>query len=178
MNPPKPNSAQGRCPATRSSARLFLVLASATYLGCVDSTGPPHPLIEETEFAAALDVELGQMTRIGGGVYVEDLTEGDGPELTFGQRVVITYDLHLPDGRHVLRRDAASFKMGCKAVVPGLETGVTGMRVGGTRRIVVPPRTGYGERAPWPLEVPPHSILVYGVEALASSRYERCQGAA
>ena len=115
------------------------------------------------------------MTRIDGGLYVEDLQLGDGRELTYDHRVVLAYDLHLPDGRLMLHQDSAIFVMGCNDVVPGLEAGARGMRVGGSRRIVVPPRLGAGERAPWPLELPPFSILVYEVEALRASGYP-CEG--
>lgn len=150
------------------AARVIPFLAAASSFACVDSTGPPHPLIEETEFAASLGVELEEMTRIGGGVYVQDLTVGTGPVLESGRGVRIAYDLFVPEGRHVLRSERSEFVMGCKEVVPGLETGIGGMRVGGTRRIVVPPRLGFGERPPWLVDVPPHSILVYVVAALAS----------
>ena len=50
----------------------------------------------------------------------------------------------------------------------GLEAGIVGMRVGGTRRIVVPARRGYGATPPTGVDVPPHSILVFVVDALAS----------
>lgn len=153
----------------RFGARMIAFLAASS-LACVDSTGPPHPLLEETEFAASLGIDLDQMTRIGGGVYVQDLTVGTGRALEPAHGVRIAYDLFVPEGRHVLRRERSEFVMGCKEVVPGLETGIRGMRVEGARRIVVPPRMGFGERPPWLVDVPPHSILVYVVEALASFR--------
>lgn len=173
MKPTDSHSTEGPRRATRA-ASLALVLPWTVLLACVDSTGPPHPLIEATEFAPSLNVDLETMTRIDGGLYVQDLELGNGRELVYEHRVVLAYDLHLPDGRLVLHQDSAIFVMGCNDVVPGLEAGVSGMRVGGRRRIVVPPRMGYGETAPWPLEIPSFSILVYEVEALASSGYP-CQ---
>lgn len=141
-----------------------VLLFSVVSFGCVDSTGPPHPLIVETEFAPALGVDLEEMDRIGGGVYVQDTLSGTGREVDVHDSVSFAYDLFLPDGRHVLRRDEAHFVTGCRQVVSGLETGIRGMRVGGTRLIVVPPRMGYGEEPPWLVEVPPYAILVYFVE--------------
>lgn len=175
MNPSDLHSAARRRTAARAAVPLALVLPWAVLYACVDSTGPPHPLIEATEFAPSLNVDLEAMTRIDGGLYVEDLQIGDGTELTYDHRVVLAYDLHLPDGRLMLHQDSAIFVMGCNNVVPGLEAGARGMRVGGSRRIVVPPRLGYGERAPWPLEIPPFSILVYEVEALGASG-DPCEG--
>ncbi|MEX0837276.1 MAG: FKBP-type peptidyl-prolyl cis-trans isomerase [Gemmatimonadota bacterium] len=175
MNPSNLRSAAGRRTVARATVPLALVLPWAVLQACVDSTGPPHPLIEATEFAPALDVDLEAMTRIDGGLYVEDLVVGEGREVGFYQEVVLAYDLHLPDGRLVIHQDSAKFIMGCYEVVSGLEAGVRGMRVGGARRIVVPPRLGYGERAPWPLEIPPFSILVYEAEVLRTSG-RRCPG--
>ena len=156
-----------------SVGRIPLALArlwpAALLLACVDSTGPPHARIEETEFAPSLGVDLKAMRKVGGGLYTQDLRLGDGRQIEYEQEVTLAYDLYLPDGRLVVHRDSARFVMGCNSVVEGLSAGVDGMRVGGIRRILVPPRMGYGERAPWPLEVPPFSILVYRVEALRSS---------
>lgn len=175
MNPSDLSAGVGRRTAARVTAPLVLVLPLAVLHACVDSTGPPHALIEATEFAPSLNVDLEAMTRIDGGLYVEDLQPGDGRELTYDHRVVLAYDLYLPDGRLVLHQDSAIFIMGCADVVAGLEGGARGMHVGGSRRIVVPPRLGYGESAPWPLEIPPFSILVYEVEALAAS-VDPCDG--
>lgn len=175
MNPSDLDSAAGRRTVARAVVPLALVLPWAGLQACVDATGPPYPLIEATDFAPSLNVDLEAMTRLDGGLYVEDLTLGDGTELTYDHQVVLAYDLHLPDGRLVLHQDSAIFVMGCNDVVAGLEAGARGMRVGGRRRIVVPPRLGYGERAPWPLEIPPFSILVYEVEAIGASGYP-CEG--
>lgn len=170
-----PGASAGRRRAARAAAAVALVLPWVVLHACVDSTGPPHALIEATEFAPSLNVDLGAMIRIDGGLYVQDVALGDGGELTYDHRVVLAYDLYLPDGRLALHRDSAVFVMGCNDVVPGLEAGARGMRVGGSRRIVVPPRLGYGEAAPWPLEVPPFSILVYEVEARAAI-FDPCEG--
>ena len=169
MKPSRSSSRAGRDLLGRIPVPLALVLPATLLLSCVDSTGPPHALIELTEFAPGLGVDLDAMRKVGGGLYVEDIRLGDGTELRFEQEVTLAYDLYLPDGTHVIRHDDARFVMGCNSVVPGLSAGVDGMRVGGIRRLVVPPRMGYGEEAPWPLEVPPFSILVYRVEALRSS---------
>ncbi|MEX2465404.1 MAG: FKBP-type peptidyl-prolyl cis-trans isomerase [Gemmatimonadota bacterium] len=175
MRPSVPCVARSPRFAKRVASFLAMALPAATLPGCVDSTGPPHPLLEETDFAPALGVDLDQMTRIGGGVYVQDLTVGTGPVLEVGHRVEIAYDLFVPEGRHVLRRESTRFVRGCRQVVPGLETGILDMRVDGTRRIVVPPRLGFGEQPPWLVDVPPYSILVYVVEALDSTPVPHCE---
>lgn len=70
----------------------------------------------------------------------------------------------MPDGRHVQRRERLAFVTGCSHIVVGLETGIQRLRVGGVRRVVVPPRVGYGTQPPWGVDVPPHSILVFVID--------------
>ncbi len=163
----------------RATDRVARLVATTLLCGipsaCVDSTGPPHPLIEETEFADELGIDLARMERRDGGLYVEELVAGTGEELVSRRRVRVNYDLYVPDGRLALRREGAVFILGCRQVIDGLEAGVYGMRVGGKRRLVVPPRMGYGDHEPFGVDLPPHSILVYVVEAVRASRQDTCR---
>jgi hypothetical protein len=65
----------------------------------------------------------------------------------------------------VSRRDPLSFVLGKAEALPGLDRGVAGMRVGGKRRVTVPPFLGYGEKGVATL-VPPNATLVFDVELL------------
>ena len=143
--------------------------ASLALACCTDSTGPAWPRIEETDFAPSLGVELSDMMRRGGGLYVQDLELGSGARLD-GSRpeVVISYALRLADGTLVEQREGFRFEMGCFHVVRGLDVGIDGMNAGGTRRIVVPPRLGYFEGR-WGVHALFGEILVYVVEAISSS---------
>ncbi len=58
-----------------------------------------------------------------------------------------------------------SFQLGRQQVPRGIEEGVTGMRIGGVRRLVVPPALGYGPRGQ-PPTIPPSATLVYEIELL------------
>lgn len=153
----------------RRAAWARCALLPALVAGCADATGPPHPLLEETAFAPELGVDLARMDRTGGGVYVQDLQVGHGAVLDVPRKVRIDYALYVPDGRHVQTRGEVDFILGCRQVVSGLETGVRGMQVGGRRLVVVPPRMGYGSQPPWGVDVPPHSILVFVVDAVSSA---------
>jgi FKBP-type peptidyl-prolyl cis-trans isomerase len=136
---------------------------------CLDSTGPPFPLIEATDFAPSLGIDLSEMTRIGGGVYVLDLEAGNGDALGPDRSVRISYSLYLADGTLVQERHDFRFRTSCLDVVAGLESGINGMRVDGRRRIIVPGRLGYGSRPPPGINVPFGAILVYVVEAHSST---------
>jgi len=157
-------------------APLTASVAAWAAAGCVDSTGPSVPLLEETVFAEELGVDLARMQRIGAGVYIEDLEIGGGAVFGSLKVVKLHYDLWLTDGEHIQKRLDYEFTTGCRAVILGLEIGITGMHIGGRRRVVVPARVGYGPEPPWGVNVPPRANLVFEVEAVGqrSPRGEPC----
>jgi peptidylprolyl isomerase len=78
-----------------------------------------------------------------------DETVGDGDEATVGKRVVVHYvGAAWSNGREFDaswdRGSAFDFRLGAREVIEGWEKGVKGMRVGGRRRITIPPHLGYG----------------------------------
>ena len=82
---------------------------------------------------------------------IEDLTEGDGPEAAAGSKVDVHYvGVAWSDGRQFDaswdRGDTFSFKLGAGQVIQGWDQGVAGMKVGGRRRLTIPPSLGYGDR--------------------------------
>jgi FKBP-type peptidyl-prolyl cis-trans isomerase FkpA len=105
-----------------------------------------------------------------------DQTVGTGPVVRRGAWVVLHYtgwifDPTAPDGRGAKfdssrdRGESLSFLYGYKRALPGLENGLEGMRVGGRRTILVPPKFGYdGIKYPLPKDVPPRSTLVFEVD--------------
>ena len=129
----------------------LFVAALAVLAACGESpTGVVFEVIEDTEFAASLNVDLAAMERLSNGVYVEVLTEGSGAQVVLGTTVSIDYTLWLSDGSEV-QAGADEFLMGNNAVVSGLEDGILGKLVGTTVRIIMPANHGYG-RLPveWP----------------------------
>ena len=125
-------------------------------------TGPET--IEDAEFASSLGINLAAMTRTASGLYYEDITVGAGEAAASGRSTRVGYAGWLTDGTE-FDRGEFEFQLGTGQVVPGFDEGVTGMRVGGTRRLIIPPELGYGSRASGP--IPPNSILVFRISLLS-----------
>jgi FKBP-type peptidyl-prolyl cis-trans isomerase len=103
------------------------------------------------------------------GLVVEDLECGDGEEVQRGDLVSVHYTGTLENGRKFdSSRDRGQpfqLRLGAGMVIQGWEEGLPGMRVGGTRKLTIPPELGYGE-AGRPPEIPPNSTLVFEIEVL------------
>lgn len=101
---------------------------------------------------------------------VEDLKVGTGAEAVKGQKVSVHYVGTLTDGKTFdssrPRGEPFEFKLGAGQVIAGWDQGVAGMKVGGLRRLTVPPELGYGVRG-YPPVIPGNSTLVFEVELLA-----------
>lgn len=143
-------------------AALFLPVACRS-----DSTGPKDP--EELDFAAVTGVSLAVMTKTDSGLYFQDLRTGSGPEAQDGDTLTVHYTGWLHDGTQfdssVDRDQPFQFILGVGQVIQGWDQGVRGMRVGGKRKLVIPPDLGYGPARNGP--IPGNSTLVFDVELLA-----------
>jgi FKBP-type peptidyl-prolyl cis-trans isomerase FkpA len=99
-----------------------------------------------------------------------DLVVGNGAEATAGKRVTVHYVGTLTDGRKfdasTDRGDPFKFRLGAGEVIRGWDEGVAGMRVGGKRKLTIPPELGYGARG-FPPVIPANATLVFEVELLA-----------
>jgi FKBP-type peptidyl-prolyl cis-trans isomerase FkpA len=107
-----------------------------------------------------------------------DQVVGEGLALKRGLYAVLhytgwIYDASAPDGKGTRfissreRGEPLSYIYGYERAIRGLERGMVGMRVGGKRTIVIPPKLGYQEpKHPYPKDVPEGSALVFEVELL------------
>ena len=111
-------------------------------------------------------------------VLVTDLVTGVGDEALPGMVIIVHYTGWLFDpaakDQHGRKFDSShdrgqpfSFPLGGRRVIPGWEQGIPGMKVGGTRRLVIPPGLAYGARGAGNGVIPPHATLVFDVELLA-----------
>ena len=101
------------------------------------------------------------------GLVYEEITVGAGAEAARGLRVTVHYTGWLTDGTKFDsskdRDDPFEFHLGQGQVIAGWDEGVAGMKVGGTRKLTIPPQLGYGARGAGGV-IPPHATLVFEVE--------------
>ena len=99
----------------------------------------------------------------------EDLVEGTGELAVSGKSVTVHYTGTLTDGTKFdssLDRDTPfTFNLGAGEVIKGWDQGVTGMKVGGKRKLTIPPELGYGDAGSG-ASIPPNSTLIFEVELL------------
>ena len=111
-------------------------------------------------------------TTTASGLVIEDLIMGEGDEASAGQRVSVHYTGWLTNGSKFDsskdRGEPFEFGLGQRQVIAGWDEGVQGMRVGGSRKLTIPPNLGYGARGAGGV-IPPNATLVFEVELLATS---------
>ena len=96
-------------------------------------------------------------------VGVEDVAEGgDGPAAAVGDEVSMHYVGTLEDGSVFDRGKNFRFVLGAGDVIKGWDRGIVGMRVGGRRKLVCPPKLAYGAKGSKP-DIPPHATLRFDV---------------
>ena len=112
---------------------------------------------------------MSPVTTVSGLVF-EEITIGAGAEASRGQQVTVHYTGWLTDGKKFDsskdRNDPFKFQLGKGQVIAGWDEGVAGMKVGGTRKLTIPPELGYGARGAGGV-IPPNATLVFEVELLA-----------
>ncbi|WP_304334743.1 FKBP-type peptidyl-prolyl cis-trans isomerase [Conchiformibius steedae] len=103
------------------------------------------------------------------GLIIEDLSLGDGAEAVKGKDITVHYTGWLTDGTKfdssLDRRQPLTITLGVGQVIKGWDEGFAGMKVGGKRKLTIPPEMGYGARGAGGV-IPPNATLVFEVELL------------
>ena len=108
-------------------------------------------------------------TTTASGLQYEELVVGGGNTATAGQKVSVHYTGWLTNGTKFDsskdRGEPFIFPLGKGHVIKGWDEGVAGMKVGGKRKLTIPPQLGYGARGAGGV-IPPNATLVFEVELL------------
>ena len=101
--------------------------------------------------------------------YIDEIV-GTGPSPQKGQQVTVHYIGYLQDGTKFDssrdRNQPLPFTIGIGQVIKGWDEGIMSMKVGGKRKLTIPPELGYGQRGA-PPAIPPGATLVFEVELLS-----------
>jgi len=112
------------------------------------------------------------MTTTAASIIIQDLLVGEGAQATGpGQFITVHYTGWLENGSEFdssRRGEPFSFPLAVGIVIAGWDQGIIGMRIGGKRRLSIPPELGYGARGMGEA-IPPDAMLVFEVELLAIS---------
>ena len=159
---------------------LFLLLAAGFaalvgFGGKSSSVSPtPKPQAElkinlGQKEASSQDLEKMNQTEEVKELKVEDSKIGTGDEAQIGKKITVNYLGTLIDGTKFDssydRGQPFSFVLGKGEVIAGWDQGLIGMKVGGKRKLIIPPSLGYGNQAVG--NIPPNSTLIFEVELLS-----------
>jgi len=144
------------CARLRCCAALSLILVSLVWSAACGNDSPTAP---------------------SGTVEITDLVIGAGVEAksTSAAAVIYTlwlYDASKPDGKGTqietnVGGQPYTFRLGAKQVIAGWEQGIPGMKVGGKRRLVVPPSLAYGAAGSG--AIPPNATLVFDIDLVGAA---------
>nr|WP_228035069.1 FKBP-type peptidyl-prolyl cis-trans isomerase [Oculatella sp. LEGE 06141] len=161
---------------------LFLVVAQFTNRGDaiaanLTTTETPAVAIEDisplpqTIMAQLPDSTEDNVVTTESGLQYVDIEEGSGATPQAGQTVYVHYTGTLEDGTKFDssrdRNQPFSFQLGAGRVIQGWDEGISTMKVGGRRQLIIPPNLGYGSRNVGP--IPANSTLLFDVELLRIS---------
>lgn len=163
---------------------VFLVVAQLTHRGSeaiaaqlaeppsISTTAANSTLIAQASSTDATDLmqeENQEIITTPSGLRYIDLQEGDGAMPQSGQNVTVHYTGTLEDGTKFDssrdRNRPFSFRLGAGQVIRGWDEGLSTMKVGGQRRLIIPPELGYGARGAGGV-IPPNATLIFDVELL------------
>ena len=148
----------------------MIVLASActkkTEEAKMDAVATPPPASTQTTQTAGSGSSIAAVTMSA--EMMVDSVVGKGAEAVNGKSVTVHYTGKLTDGTKfdssVDRKEPFSFTLGAGQVIKGWEQGIVGMKVGGKRKLTIPPALAYGSNAVG--AIPANSTLVFDVELL------------
>ncbi len=159
----------------RTAARLLAVSLALPLAGCdLGLSSPDTPeaaRVEETTFSPELGVDLPASTKTRTGLWYRDVNPGTGDPVGAGELVAFRFTGWFPDGTefgsNMEAGDPIVFTLGAGELIPGIEEGISGMRPGGQRQLIIPPELAYGQEGAGP--IPGNTILVVLVELQGTS---------
>jgi peptidylprolyl isomerase len=147
---------------------LLLLIAAIAIPACSQKEPKANATDKGAEVQTAAAASAAVKTPSG--LAYTDIVKGTGAAPVMGKTVTVHYTGRLENGTKfdssVDRGQPFVFTIGIGQVIPGWDEGVASMRVGGKRKLVVPPQLGYGEAGAGGV-IPPNATLIFDVELLS-----------
>ena len=133
-----------------------------------------HIIILSTVLFIGAGCNKGNTEEMGNGLIIEDVVVGEGAEAQDYNKVVVNYTGSLEDGSVFDSsfnpgRGPFTFTLGVGSVIKGWDLGVKGMKVGGKRKLTIPPELGHGDQGA--SVIPPGATLIFEVDLLEVEVY-------
>jgi peptidylprolyl isomerase len=159
---------QGSGISKRNQIIVFVIIAIFIVAGLFWVFSSSKTQAPTTSNNTPVSVE-GATTTASGLQYI-DLVEGTGANPSPGQEVSVHYTVMLTNGTQVdssIGKQPMTYKLGVTPMVKGWDEGVMSMKVGGKRKLIVPPNLAYGAEGRRPT-IPPNSTLIFEIELLSA----------
>jgi FKBP-type peptidyl-prolyl cis-trans isomerase FkpA len=154
----------------RAGRLAVIASAAVTLAACGSDTAiAPAPIpLESQVWATSLGVNLSQFTKLGSGVYYLDSQAGTGTTVSGTPTVAVQYAGFLANGTKFDERTAqqGSICFPLSGLIAGWQSGMQGMKVGGKRRLLIPPGQGYGVGGNGP--IPGNANLLFDITLTAT----------
>lgn len=154
----------------RSTIRIAAATLTIVALASCTPEAPTGPAqdIATVTFASSLGVNLATMTKTTSGAYYQDSPAGSGVSAATGNHLTVNYTGYLTSGSTFdtsVGKTPFGFTLGQGQVITGWDEGLVGLKVGGTRKLVIPAVLGYGGASVG--SIPANSILVFNVTLIS-----------
>ncbi|HVZ48089.1 MAG TPA: FKBP-type peptidyl-prolyl cis-trans isomerase [Gemmatimonadaceae bacterium] len=147
--------------------RARVVMSALILAATACASGPAAvTTLTNASITPSLGVDLATYVHTPDGLYYKDVATGDGKLAERASRVTVAYRMLLTNGTQVDSSAGLTIRLqGGDPIIKGWRLGIPGMRVGGSRILIIPPELGYEWREVG--KIPPNSTLLFRVQLLA-----------